>query len=89
MSAPRAQVSVFDKNGITELAKSLHGLGWEIGSFNGRKVVRHGGGMIGFRAVLSRFVDDGLTVIVLMNLDDADREAIVDGVAALYLTTIR
>jgi CubicO group peptidase (beta-lactamase class C family) len=70
---------------LTDGSNGSYGLGWEIGSFNGRRVVRHGGGMIGFRAVLARYVDDGLTIIVLMNLEDADREAIVDGVAALYL----
>jgi hypothetical protein len=47
--------------------------------------VYHGGGMIGFRAGLARFVDAGLTVIVLMNLDDVDLDAIVRGVASLYL----
>ncbi|MEO8692542.1 MAG: bifunctional phosphoribosylaminoimidazolecarboxamide formyltransferase/IMP cyclohydrolase [Acidimicrobiales bacterium] len=35
MSAPRALLSVFDKNGITELAKGLHALGWEIVSSGG------------------------------------------------------
>ena len=35
MSARRALLSVFDKNGITELAKGLHDLGWEIVSSGG------------------------------------------------------
>ena len=35
MSARRALLSVFDKNGITELAKVLHDLGWEIVSSGG------------------------------------------------------
>ncbi len=40
---------------------------------------------LGFLSELARYVDDGLTVVVLMNLDDADVEAIANGVAALYL----
>ena len=35
MSAPRALLSVFDKNGIVELARGLHDLGWEIVSSGG------------------------------------------------------
>ena len=35
VSAPRALLSVFDKNGITELAEGLHALGWEIVSSGG------------------------------------------------------
>src|SRR5437773_11468429 len=35
VSAPRALLSVYDKNGITELAKALHDLGWEVVSSGG------------------------------------------------------
>jgi len=41
--------------------------------------------MPGFRAGFARFVEDRLTVIVLMNLDDVDIDSILNGVAALYL----
>ncbi len=49
------------------------------------RLVHHRGGMPGFRADIARLVDAGLTVIVLMNLDDGDIDTIVRGVAALYL----
>jgi CubicO group peptidase (beta-lactamase class C family) len=62
-----------------------YGFGWQLGSLQGHKRVHHAGGMPGFRAALVRFVDDRLTIIVLMNLDDVDIDSIVDGVAALYL----
>ncbi len=42
-------------------------------------------GIQGFLSEFARFVDDRLTIIVLMNLDDADPELIVHGVAAFYL----
>jgi D-alanyl-D-alanine carboxypeptidase len=61
-----------------------YGFGWQIASRNGTKLVYHYGGMTGFRAAFARFVDERLTVIVLMNLDDVDPESIVHGVAALY-----
>ena len=62
-----------------------YGFGWEIGSFRHRKLVHHGGGMPGFRSEFARFVDDRLTIIFLMNLDDVDRLSILYGLAALYL----
>jgi hypothetical protein len=42
--------------------------------------------MPGFRAGFARFVDDRLTIVVLMNLDDVDLDSIVRGVAAFYLS---
>ena len=66
-----------------------YGLGWELdaqGAVKGRRVVRHGGSVIGFRSEFARFVDDRLTIIVLMNLHDVDWQTIVRGVAAAYLS---
>lgn len=66
-----------------------YGLGWELdgqGAVKGRRVVRHGGSVLGFRAEFARFVDDRLTIILLMNLHDVDWQALVRGVAAAYWT---
>ena len=62
-----------------------YGFGWELGSYRDRRLVYHSGSLPGFRAQLARFVDDNVTVIVLMNLDDVDADAIVRGVATFYL----
>jgi CubicO group peptidase (beta-lactamase class C family) len=65
-----------------------YGLGWELdgqGAVRGRPVVRHGGSVIGFRSEFARFVDDRLTIILLMNLHDVDWQTIVRGIAAVYL----
>ncbi|HET6891503.1 MAG TPA: serine hydrolase, partial [Pyrinomonadaceae bacterium] len=62
-----------------------YGFGWELGSFRGRRLVHHGGGGPGIRTVFARFLDDRLTFIILMNLDDVDRYSIQDGLAAIYL----
>ena len=58
-----------------------YGFGWHLTEVENtdRRVVYHGGGMLGFLAEFVRFVDDHLTVIVLMNTDDAN--------AGGYLTT--
>jgi D-alanyl-D-alanine carboxypeptidase len=62
-----------------------YGFGWELHSLTGHTLVHHSGGMPGFRAMFARFVDSRVTIIMLMNLDDVDREAIVAGLARLYL----
>jgi CubicO group peptidase (beta-lactamase class C family) len=62
-----------------------YGFGWQLDSLGGHRRVHHAGGMPGFRAGFARFVDQGLTIIVLMNLDDVDLDSIVRGVAQLYL----
>lgn len=62
-----------------------YGFGWMLADVKGHRLVHHPGGMLGFRADIARCVDDGLTIIVLMNLDDVDINAIVRGIATIYL----
>lgn len=62
-----------------------YGFGWYLETLNGHRRVHHGGGIPGFGAEFSRFPDNRLTVIVLVNLDDNNIEAIADGVATIYL----
>jgi D-alanyl-D-alanine carboxypeptidase len=61
-----------------------YGFGWELGTVGGHRLVRHGGSLPGFRAALTRFVDDKLTVVVLTNGDNANPGSIALGVAGLY-----
>jgi CubicO group peptidase (beta-lactamase class C family) len=46
---------------------SPYGYGWYVGEQNGHRTVLHGGAWQGFKALMTRYVDDGLTVIVLAN----------------------
>jgi CubicO group peptidase (beta-lactamase class C family) len=62
-----------------------YGFGWELISFRDRRLVYHSGGLSGFRAQFARFVDDKVTIIVLMNLDDVDPDVIVRGVTAIFM----
>lgn len=45
-----------------------YGFGWEIHFVNGHRVIEHDGAWQGFTTSFSRYVDDGLTVVVLTNL---------------------
>jgi CubicO group peptidase (beta-lactamase class C family) len=45
-----------------------YGFAWDIGERNGHRLVWHSGAWQGFTTYIGRFVDDGLTVVVLTNL---------------------
>jgi CubicO group peptidase (beta-lactamase class C family) len=61
-----------------------YGFGWFIESQDGHRHVDHDGRWQGFETQISRYLDDGLTVVVLTNLGSADPHLIADKVAATY-----
>lgn len=61
-----------------------YGFGWFIRSIRGRKLIEHGGGWQGFTAHIARYVDDGITVVVLSNLSSADSSKMAHAIAGLY-----
>ncbi len=61
-----------------------YGFGWFIETDDGHKLIEHGGAWQGFETQISRYVDDGLTVVVLTNLEGAKPNRIAAGVAKLY-----
>lgn len=65
-----------------------HGLGWYVGSRNGRRMVQHGGAWQGFKASLQRYPDDRLTVVVLANSVAARQGKIADLAAAHYVPAL-
>jgi CubicO group peptidase (beta-lactamase class C family) len=65
--------------------RANYGFGWFVESQNGHRVVEHDGRWQGFSTQISRYLDDGLTVVVLTNQGNCDPHLIADEVAALYL----
>jgi CubicO group peptidase (beta-lactamase class C family) len=63
-----------------------YGFGWQLDALDGHRGIHHGGSLPGFRAQMSRFPDDDLTVIVLTNGDSAQPATIASGVARQYLS---
>ena len=57
-----------------------YGYGWRVED-NGS--VMHGGGVSGFNTVLLRFLDDGVCVIVLSNVDPTPVKSIAQQLAAV------
>ncbi|MGB7296295.1 MAG: serine hydrolase domain-containing protein, partial [Candidatus Aminicenantales bacterium] len=67
-----------------------YGFGWRLAEMNGRRLVEHSGSWQGFTTGISRYVDDGLTVVALTNLDSRHSRPmdIIHGVAGLYEPTL-
>lgn len=65
-------------------SKAYYGFGWVIDERNGHKVVEHGGANVGFRSYYTRFVNDGLSIIVMTNTDEANPGAIVRALSDYY-----
>jgi CubicO group peptidase (beta-lactamase class C family) len=61
-----------------------YGLGWDVTEMRGHRVIQHGGRWQGFASHIARYVDDGLTVVVLTNLSQANPARIAVGIAGLY-----
>lgn len=62
-----------------------YGFGWFVDQYRGHRVISHGGGTPGFSSVIYRFVDYGLTVIVLSNHADRIIDQLAIDVAGIYL----
>src|SRR6187402_1916001 len=65
-------------------SKACYGFGWIIDERNNRKTVEHGGSNIGFRSYYTRFVNDGLSIIIMTNTDEANPAAIVRALSDYY-----
>jgi CubicO group peptidase (beta-lactamase class C family) len=65
-----------------------YGFGWNVGQASGHRAQRHGGSWQGFKSYIARYPDDGLTVIVLANLAEANPEQLNDGIASLIVPTL-
>jgi CubicO group peptidase (beta-lactamase class C family) len=65
-----------------------YGLGLHTGTVGGgRRVAWHSGGLPGFASYFGRFLDDGVTVILLTNGNDVDATAVGRGLAERYLAS--
>jgi CubicO group peptidase (beta-lactamase class C family) len=65
-----------------------YGFGWFISGRNGHRVIEHAGAWQGFNTNISRYVDDGLTVVVLANLEGAHPDEIAHHVAGLLIPAL-
>ncbi len=64
-----------------------YGFGWSIGSSPYGGIVEHDGGWQGFATHIVRYIDNGLTVIVLANLADAPATDLAYDIATASLSS--
>jgi CubicO group peptidase (beta-lactamase class C family) len=63
-----------------------YGFGWALSETKTHRYVEHGGGIPGFSTQITRFVDDGLTVVVLINQSGtANPSGLARGIAGHYI----
>lgn len=74
----------FIKTSDNPSSKEYYGFGWLIDEVNGHKLISHGGSNIGFRSYYARFVNDGLSIIILTNTDEARPAAIMKALSDYY-----
>jgi D-alanyl-D-alanine carboxypeptidase len=58
--------------------------GWEVRTWFGRRQIGHAGSGFGYSSFIARFIDDGLTVIVLSNSDAASAGGVARSLAAIH-----
>jgi CubicO group peptidase (beta-lactamase class C family) len=62
---------------------SPYGFGWALGAVRGHRVIEHGGSWQGFKAQISRYVDDKLTIILFANQARANPTKLVHDIAGI------
>ena len=63
-----------------------YGFGWELDSYKGGRVYEHDGVWQGFTGVVTRYVDAGVSVVVLSNMGDSDAVSdLGDAIARAYI----
>ena len=65
-------------------SKTFYGFGWMVDEYNGHKVVMHGGANTGFRSQYNRYINDGLSIIILTNTEEANPGVIARALADHY-----
>ena len=60
-----------------------YGFAWEITRKGGQTVHGHDGSFRGFEAILTRYIEEELTIIALANLADADLTRVTERIAKL------
>jgi hypothetical protein len=71
-----------DGSPITQQDGAGYGFGWNIDSWNGSSIAYHDGSWYGTATAYLRYLDNGLSVIVLSNGEDLDTVSLASEIAA-------
>jgi N-acyl-D-amino-acid deacylase len=78
---PESWDAIFSPATLKSGRKHPYGFGWQVDRVVGRTVQRHGGSWQGFKAYIARYVEDGVTIVVLANLAQANPGRVVNAIA--------
>lgn len=84
----RLRAASFTAAKLNDGSSAPYGYGWFVDTVKGRRHISHGGAWQGFRAQLCRYVEDGLTVVILANSTTARASRFADMVAAHYVPAL-
>jgi D-alanyl-D-alanine carboxypeptidase len=79
------QRELWTANTLPGGSSTRYGLGWWVDEYKGHRRIRHGGSNPGFRTEYTRFVDDHLSVIILVNSEAARPDAMAVEIAGFYV----
>jgi D-alanyl-D-alanine carboxypeptidase len=82
---PETTIRMTTKGKLNNGKPTNYALGLFVRSLDGNKVIRHGGGINGYRAELAYFPDSKLTIAVLANSDNAQATRLSDRIAKQLL----
>lgn len=85
---PASRAAMWTPATLADGSATDYGLGWQVGRVNGHRLVFHNGSRADTATFVARYVDDGLTVVVLANRNGAAVGRIGRHVAGLYLPAV-
>ena len=85
MAAALTPVRLDHGDNTSQAPQAAYGFGWFLDPWQSRKRAWHHGETMGFRSVVQRFPEEGVTVIFLANRDDLDPKSLALELAAAEL----
>jgi len=64
--------------------ETRYGFGWSLAEMNGHRLIEHGGAWQGFMAMISRYIDDRVTVVLFANVAGVPVDRLAHAVAGLW-----
>lgn len=74
---------------LNDGSPSTYAMGWVMEPYRGRPRQSHGGGITGFSTFISRFPDDRITIVALINQGGGAAGPLVDGIADIYVPGVK
>jgi len=72
-----SQKLMWTPNNLKDGKATRYGMGWIMTEYRGVKLITHGGSTSGFSAVIQKYVDSGITIIILTNCETLNTAAFI------------